>query len=388
MIKTNSKIILTKIIRRDKKVIYKYKLTGASKQFINKIPFIISFDFNIKNVPDSILVIPFISNLLPLCWTLNFNLFIDEIDEEFYKSLGYIKNAYRDMIKTVDFNGDIVCNKVVPNKKIKSDKKIQMFSGGVDSLCTYVNHNKENLEFFYLWGSDIAYNNNDGYYTVKDFIDGIAKKERIKTNYVKSNFRDIINYDNINKILIPLVGDNYWHCIQHGIALLGHAAIVAYVQKASTIYIPATCNPNFRILCASIPEIDNQFKFTGIKTVHDGFELSRLDKVKNIVNHNKKAKNKLPLRVCWQSLEGINCSMCEKCSRTMLELLACGENPQNYNFRYDDEVKENIQKIVTTSNFGGEFLDAFYIESANELKKQKTKEFDYLIKKYKNILNK
>ena len=94
------------------------------------------------------------------------------------------------------------------------------------------------------------------------------------------------------------------------------------------------------------------------------------------------------MRVCWQSLDGDNCSMCEKCTRTMLELLSHGENPKDYNFQYDEKVKKNIKEIVMSSNNGGEFIDFFYIEIAKLFKKNKKnlKDYKYIVEKYKDVI--
>ena len=249
MIKTKSQVILKKMIINEREVIYKFKLCGEAKKYIKKDVMRISFDFDIANIPKSILIIPFISNFLPVCWTFDMLLYVDEIDKVFYSSLNYIRNAYRDMIGEIAFNGDIICNRVILNENDSSNKRLQMFSGGVDSLSTYISHKDEDLDFFYLWGSDINYSNDKAFYKVKEFIDNIATQENKKVYYVKSNFRDIIYYDNINSFIEPLINDNYWHAIQHGIALLGHASLVAYYINADIIYIPATFNIKYKKIC-------------------------------------------------------------------------------------------------------------------------------------------
>lgn len=46
---------------------------------------------NLENVPISILVVPLICNILPIIWITDGVLYIEEIDEDFFKSINEFK---------------------------------------------------------------------------------------------------------------------------------------------------------------------------------------------------------------------------------------------------------------------------------------------------------
>lgn len=368
-------IKLNKIEKKRNKICFKYETKGEIAGYINDIDFVIKYDFDITSIPDSILVIPFVSNVLPIVWLTNANIYVEEIDELFYKQIAKMKKGYKNMIPKLKLKGNVTAKKIVKNfSNGNTNRSLCFFSGGVDSTSSLINHLNENIETFSIWGSDISYDNYLGWNNVKEYIVDVCKKLNVKCNFCHSNFRDMINYDSINLKIEPLINDNYWHAYQHSIAIISHSVPYAYVNKINKIYFPATRSPKYKkSICASVPQIDEKFKFANTEVIHDGYSLSRLDKVNCIVNYNKSKHKKIGVRVCWQSLNGKNCTHCEKCFRTILELLTFGEDPINYNFdiiqstydlirydlnhmqknemlRYEDYYKEIKKEIIKKQN--------------------------------------
>jgi hypothetical protein len=58
-----------------------------------------------------------------------------------------------------------------------------------------------------------------------------------------------------------------------------------------------------------------------MKIKHDGISLSRLSKARLLADCDIALWN---IRVCGKNWPGMNCGVCEKCVRTMLELMAAG----------------------------------------------------------------
>lgn len=118
-------------------------------------------------------------------------------------------------------------------------------------------------------------------------------------------------------------------------------------KKEKTVYFASsfTAADKGKITCASDPTIDNFVKFAGSCVVHDGYEFSRQDKVHNIVEFSNKNGIKVPLRVCWKSTGGKNCCQCEKCWRTILELIAEGASAENYDLNYNYKQLKSFHKL-------------------------------------------
>ena len=128
----------------------------------------------------------------------------------------------------------------------------------------------------------------------------------------------------------------WWHDIQHGIALLGLAMPAAHALGVSKVYIAATyaeSDPK-NLVCASYPTIDNHVRCAGIRAVHEGFERNRQDKANQIVSFARETGMRLSIRACYSSRDGSNCCKCEKCGRTILGILAAGGDPKKMGFCY------------------------------------------------------
>lgn len=347
-------IKITDVLTEDKRLIIKYEVNGDACQFFEKDFFMeINYDFSLGIIPKSILVIPFLSLFLPVAWVTKSNIVLDEIDEEFINNIDKIRYAFNEM-----YDGNIFKKIKIKSKKIiknNNEKKrsSMFFSGGVDSLDTLCTNFDKNPLLIMIWGSDIWLEDINGFKTAKSNMDQVAKKLNKDTVYIKSNFRKTINELKLNEVFEKKLGDNWWHGVEHGMALLGHIAPLVFKYKIGMHYMPGTFSTkNTNVKCASFPTIDENFKIANCSVVHDGFTHTRMDKVKNIVSFFKKKKLNIKFRTCYKEREDkMNCCNCEKCYRTILELVSIGENPIKYGYEYDEEIINNIKKLLKEQKF-------------------------------------
>ena len=167
--------------------------------------------------------------------------------------------------------------------------------------------------------------------------------------------------------------DNWWHGVEHGMALLGHIAPVVSKYNIRTHYMPGTfCNNDENVKCASYPTIDENFKVSNCNIIHDGFTHTRLDKVKNIVKFIKSNHIKIKFRTCYKEREDkFNCCDCEKCFRTIMELVSIGENPNEYGYEYNEIIVNKIKDFLKNKKFEHEILNTMWYEIQQEISKEK-----------------
>lgn len=318
-------IILERIIKEDRKIEYNYSYSDKLRKYIKINKMSVEYPININRLPESILVIPFLCNFLPLVFVTDTTIIVDDIDNEFYQAVNKIKNAYQEMVPKIKMGGRIVYKNISDNKYAAKGKAL-MFSGGVDAMSSLVTNYKDINELITIWGSDISYSNIDGWNTLKASLSDNLKIINKEWNVIRSNFRDCLNEAELSE-LVKVCGDGWWHGFQHGIALLGLVAPIAFEHKLETILIASSFTKEFNPICASRPSIDNEFKFSSCSTTHDGFEYDRCEKIKNIYDFIEKHDCEFNLHVCWQDSSGENCCSCEKCYRTYLNCVAVGKNP-------------------------------------------------------------
>ncbi len=352
---------INKIIKNNGTVKYSFEVDKNLKNYFSLTDFFVEYQENIENVPDSILVIPFVCNLLPLIWLCDATLYVDTIDEDFYNQIENIKDGYVNMFPDLKFKGKI-CAKVEKNVLNKSQHQaITLFSGGIDAFHSYLSNKDKSSLLVSIWGADVDINNNSGWDRVQTQLDIVSENHGCDVSVVKSSLRKCYS-NSIEDIVKPKY--LWWHDMQHGIALISHVAPLAYLYGAKIVYIASsfTESQKGQYVCASDPTIDNHMKFCGASTVHFGYDTDRINKVKFICEYAKTNNSKLNLRVCWKSPDGNNCCACEKCCRTILSIVALGYDPNEFGFIVDDKVIKNMKKLFYREIFIPQYrIDEIYI---------------------------
>ena len=342
-------IKLLKIEKKNNVVNYLFITEGEiGKSVRDDRDFFIEYDFNIENIPNSILVIPFLGNLIPIAWAYNATIEIPEVDDDFLNCLEEVKRSYAYMYPKLKFEGQVCVNKIIKNKVDKSGKKLLFFSGGVDATSSLIDIWDCDPLLCTLWGSDIYLKDVEGWDVVKNSVINTGNNFNLKSTFVKTSFRDILNYQELNVKFAKPNNENWWHGFQHGIAILTHAAPIAFIYGINEVNIAATASVKSEedYLCASSPIIDNNVKFCGCRCVHEGYENSRNDKIRKICQFSKKNDIDINLRVCWETRTGYNCCTCEKCARTYMAIWAEGFDPNEFVFNLSNEIlQEVVEKI-------------------------------------------
>lgn len=289
-------------------------------------------------VPESIAVVPAVANLLPFAWVFDCELRVGSIDKDFYEAVPEIKHGYDDMAVDLVLKGSFFAEQIVDISFVdECGSPLSLFSGGVDAWCTLARHSSENPHLVTVWGADVDCENESGWKMVDEHSASVSRDCGLDYSYVRSNFRSMINYRVLdNSSLMTACDYHWWYYLQHGIAIIGLAAPLAYTYKAPRIYIASSNTEMDKpYVCASDPIIDNRFAVAGCHAFHDGYELTRQGKVDVIVRYAAaEGSPKCGLRVCYHVQSGKNCCRCEKCARTIMEILAADGDPRTFGFNY------------------------------------------------------
>lgn len=348
-----NKIEVIQIEKVGTKICVHFKVDGDVKRYFQTDIFVSEYINDISAVPDSIAVIPFVCNVLPIIWLTDSFLNLPVLDQSFYNGLEQIKEGYCKMYPNMLFRGILEVGNIVDNKiNIERSKRncTVLFSGGIDAFSTLLNHINERPILLTIWGADIKLNDTQGWNNVYGHTRKVAQSLGLEYGYVKANFREFIAVDRLS-VLVKESGDEWWHGFQHGIGLIGLVAPIAYLKKLYCVYIASSYAVN-NVTCASHPTIDNYVAFAGCNTIHDQYMYTRQQKVGDICAYARRVGQYPLLRVCWESSGGKNCGYCEKCLRSVYGLIVEGEEPNNYGFHIKpDKIRLSINKIIQTYKF-------------------------------------
>ncbi|MEB4869796.1 peptidase [Priestia megaterium] len=339
-------IILDKLIVKDNRVDYFFSVDGNLQKYFKKNNHMfVEYNYDLSNIPRSILVIPFISNVIPLIWITDSTIIVDELDQSFYKCLEKIRVAYQNMFPHVKFKGNIVVKKVVDNVYVPEHEAASLFSGGLDALTTFIRTKDKNpfLITEYGWhGDDVQHS--DVWEADKENAIKFAKSYGLKNILIQSNYGTFIIAGNIDNDFRKKLGDTWWHGLHHSLAIISAAIPLAYKFKVKCIYIASSFSAKFHLPCASDPTVDNEIRYASGQVFHDGYELTRQDKVKIVSEYYSATKEPVTIRVCFKSEE--NCCNCEKCLRTILGIVAEGRNPHDFGFNIPNNLSQYVKSFL------------------------------------------
>ncbi|WP_239618815.1 hypothetical protein [Cohnella mopanensis] len=314
-------------------------------RFFSGESFFAEYDKDISEVPEGIMVIPLLANLCPVAWVAGADVFVDRLDKSFYESLLKAKRSFGALYPRLKFGGTLhVKHLTEDTPSIKSSRSAAFFSGGVDSMGTFLRRKEENPYLVTVWGADVRLDEPAMWQQVRQYNETFGLSHGIESLFIKSNLRTILNGEEIS-FAFGRFTHGWWPGIQHGIGLVGLVAPLSHALGIQKLYVPSALPPK---MAYSIPDgsntlINNHIRWKGMEVQLEGEELSRQDKIALIAEYIRNANREVSIRVCWINKDYGNCGQCEKCLRTITALLAEGVNPRHVGFPIEQATYELIR---------------------------------------------
>ena len=232
MVKLNT----IKLEDNNRKIIYDYTSLDHSKKYFNKDKnFYSKYKEDVSSVPNSILVIPFVANIIPIAWFAGFDIEVPEIDEDFYNALQQVKLEFEKQFLDYELKGNLKAKLLVKNK-IVDTKSAMLFSGGVDAYATYIRIFSETPDLVTILGADIEIEDQSQWLSFTNFIEDEPLLTSNKKQYIETNVREFYTYQ--VELLLKEVG--WWGKVQHGLSLIGSLAPISYTNGYNKIYIASS----------------------------------------------------------------------------------------------------------------------------------------------------
>lgn len=319
----------------DNKIQFKINVSKPlRKYFLNDASYVQYDSIDLKKVDKSILAIPMLSILIPIAWAVGADVHVAELDASYLQCLVKVKDAYRRYLPSFSFSGNISAGKVISNQ-FGGNRNAMLFSGGVDSLTSYLRHRDLKPDFISIWGlPDIPHFEDRFWDRMWADIRSLASLDGITAFQVKTDM-----YRNINhELLSREFGVSWFTDASFALFMLSLCAPVTAVREIGTIFIASGATKDYKGQSGygSHPSIDNNISWADTGVLHDAFELTRQQKVEFLCR-GQNERYLSHLRVCWDSALKTNCGDCEKCMRTIVSLVIEGTDPNKCNFLIDDK---------------------------------------------------
>ena len=313
----------------------------------------VEYDKSIDEVPNSILQIPAVSSIVTLAWLTGADVYVKELDATYLDSLQKVKEVMMGWYPEFPFS-EIYADKIVLNRFNNNGYGL-LFSGGIDSMTSYIRHRdkKPNLIHCVVRKEHLNLN-------IEHLIN-FAKREDVTIDVIKTNI-----YNVIHALLITAqFGVDWWPNLGHAIVYTGLCAPLTLKNNIGTLLIASSYTREFKYPWGSHPLIDNNISWGGVKVMHDGYELSRQQKIRHVLknyiatshdgDHVLKALE-LELAcgsssVCGKCAKCVSSSGCMKCIRNIAGLSLENIDPNLCGFNIDMETFDFIKQGFIEGDF-------------------------------------
>ena len=352
--------------RGDNYVIHRISAPDDTKRYFLDLSLRTEYSFHIDEVNNSILNVSAVSAVLPIAWVLGRSVCVEELDSRFLESAEEVRKVMKGWYPSLPFSGSIVVKKIEENG-IAGEKTALLFSGGVDSTSSLIKHLSETPVLVMIRGADIPLHKERFWEMIYEHYSKFAREIGVKLESISTNLRASLNEWLLDYEFGRYGSGSWWGSFYHGIALLGLCAPLSVARKVKRILIASSYTSKFTLPWGSSPEIDEKIRWADIIVQHDGYELSRQEKIRYLLKPYTKERGSCPLlRVCYSQFKEFNCGKCLKCVRTMLGLLLEGIDPTKCGFPMESDFLEKVKRGFETRSIVLDDDNLFFIRDIQE----------------------
>jgi len=333
-------ISLDRIFHQDGRLVYQF---NTSLPYFRKKEFFIQYDGSRPGENESINAIPFAAVMAPVAWAAGAELRMPFLDREFALSLERCRERFRHWFAgRWLFDGGLTTSRV--SNPHEASGTAMLFSGGLDSLATYVKHREEKPILFTIFGADIPIVRTRFIEICKAHLDEFADKEKARLRYIQTDIRDILDFGRLKRF-----SSNWYGEVAHGILLSSLTAPVGYDSFDRLLLAGSSYQAGYGGVCGSDAQLMREVRWVGTQVALDSDDVGRCRKVGLYLKGREDLYKYL--RVCWMQFESLNCGRCEKCLRTICNLLVNGIDPELCNFRMTGRTLPDLKKKIISEYY-------------------------------------
>lgn len=312
--------------------------SGELSKYVSAGEFVVTYGFDVSDVPESLLTVPALTTMAPLAWITGSDVDCGPLDRDLRDSLQAVKHGY-DRLYPGHFDADteIRSDEIVETSATGDDYGM-LFTGGVDSTATYLRHRDRSPRLISVKNSRYY----DGEWQRRtEYIETLAAAEGLEYSIVRSNVGSVLDHRILGLEFRSAIDRSWWGGVQYGIAYMGLCAPICHRHGVDHLLQGSgyTQDPTYP---EAQPFIVDPLSFGGVTCELDAVEETRQEKIDHIASHVDDL-DVLTLHSCSSHRADGNCCACAKCYRTLLGVAAAGVDPAAVGFEVDEGILTAIR---------------------------------------------
>ncbi|HEY49463.1 MAG TPA: hypothetical protein G4O13_05395 [Dehalococcoidia bacterium] len=323
---------------------YRLRVPRAMRKYFLRDISYVRYDsaIDLEKSGESILAIPIVSMVAPIAWAVGADVRIRELDAAYLEALIKLRDILRDIYPRFSYSGSIHIEKAVVNT-FGGSRAGLLFSGGVDSLTSYLRHKDEKPDLIVVRGIQVTTFADEFWDGLVDDVRCLADRGGVTVLNIETDMLQNTNFE----LLSREFGVDWYGDVAENFCMLGVCAPLTAARDIGSMYIAATYSTGAIERTMAHPQVDSNMAWADVRVVHDGYDLSRQQKI-GYIRRSGSLDYLSKLSVCRENLLGQNCGKCEKCMWTITNMVVEGIDPNDCNFHIDGNtfkrIKDNFLK--------------------------------------------
>jgi hypothetical protein len=312
---------------------------GPVGKVMNDTPLRLVADHPLDSIPPGILVIPLLGGLVPLSWIVDCHIVAGDVDEAYLEALAEVRGVMEKAFPALKFRGSIEARPVRSDSAWNPDKYCLLYSGGVDSTTSYVRNRDRNPALLMVKGTpDVRLSETEYWQRTMERIPPALSAIKAELHVVETNSLDIIDERALRYHVHTEEISGWWENFAHGLFLTSTCAPFTYFSNTGKLLIASSYTPATAKPIGSMPESDEKIRWGGLRVIHDSFDISRFEKIRDHLSPFIQSQGgAFPIKLCLGkekrlSCGKLNCGLCDKCLTTELMFLETGIDPSRCDF--------------------------------------------------------
>lgn len=307
-----------------------------------------------KEIPEGVLTIPFIGTMIGVAMLYRVPIKVPNVDAGYFGTVKKLDTVFRKMYPKAKLNLLLDAANVSEFKSNRGGRTSVFFTGGVDATSALVETVNNEPILINIAGGDIALSDQKAHERCEDYFSELKNQIKgLDYFFVKSNCRELFREYTFDKICRKFIDREswwgYWASIAHIVVMTASIAPIVYAKGITQHYIGSSHSSNDAAFDGNNEEVISAIGYTGCRFISADADLDRNDKVKKIVEYSNTSGVHFKLQVCWHKENGLNCCHCEKCYRTIMNVLSAHGNPNNFGLTYNTKKMCEIKKFLDTT---------------------------------------
>ncbi|NIQ04578.1 MAG: hypothetical protein GWO20_02255, partial [Candidatus Korarchaeota archaeon] len=170
------------------------------------------------------------SGVIAVAWAIGADVQVETLDQTYLQSLNTIKTPMKQLFPDFSFSTEIEVGDVISNSFSNSRSGL-LFTGGVDSVTSYIKHKQERPDLIKVWGAEVPFDDKKTWRKVHKIVTDFSETEGVKLHIIRTNIPRVLK----KHVLYRELGLDWWLDVNHGFVLTGSCAPLTCTSGIETL---------------------------------------------------------------------------------------------------------------------------------------------------------